>query len=133
MGTWGGRTAFLAALSCVFVACGDNEISVERPGSGTPSPTPAATSTQARTATPAVTQGGQTPTQAPAPTVTPTPERLCGNGVVDDIDEECDGSDLDDWTCEGLCDQDDEGGTLRCNPDCTFDFSGCPPPRDCGA
>ncbi len=67
----------------------------------------------------------------PTPTATATPgENLCGNGAVDE-DEECDGSDLDDYTCYDLCDQEDEGGTLRCNSDCTFDFSRCPDPDTC--
>jgi len=46
---------------------------------------------------------------------------FCGNGTVEE-GEQCDGSDLAGQTCESLG---YAGGTLSCNPDCTFDTSGC--------
>lgn len=45
----------------------------------------------------------------------------CGNGVLNP-GESCDGSDLGDATCLSEAQQ---GGTLRCNSDCTFDVSEC--------
>ena len=50
----------------------------------------------------------------------PVPE-TCGNGKVD-AGEECDGSDLDGYTCES---RGFPGGRLRCDDYCTFDESGC--------
>jgi hypothetical protein len=44
---------------------------------------------------------------------------------VVDLDEECDGLDLDDWGCDDLCDEPDPPGVLACRRDCRFDFSGC--------
>ncbi len=46
---------------------------------------------------------------------------VCGNGVREGR-EDCDGTDLGGATCasEGC-----SGGTLACNPDCTFDFASC--------
>jgi len=98
-----------------------NEVDPDERGA-TPTPRPSGTPTATRTTAPAV----------PTPTATASPASLCGNGEIDE-DEQCDGTDLDDSTCFDLCDQDDEGGTLRCTANCTFDFSGCPPPRDCEA
>ena len=49
---------------------------------------------------------------------------MCGNGITEG-DEECDGLDLDDNTCEDLCDEPDPPGTLACRPNCRFDFRGC--------
>lgn len=46
----------------------------------------------------------------------------CGNGVADG-DDQCDGSDLDGQTCEGLGYT--LGGTLACTAGCGFDASGC--------
>lgn len=109
--------------------CGDAD------GDGIPDevdPTTPPGPTPQRTATPAATPPATPPAASPTPAPTATPGSNCGNGVIDG-DEECDGADLDDNTCFDLCDQEDEGGTLRCNPDCTYDFSGCPPPRDCAA
>ncbi|MFH2006588.1 MAG: hypothetical protein ABI333_08390, partial [bacterium] len=45
----------------------------------------------------------------------------CGNGQQEDS-EQCDGADLGGNTCETLGYSD---GTLGCQNDCTFDFSGC--------
>jgi hypothetical protein len=98
-------------------------------GTGTPSatrtPQPGETTTPSPMPPPGATR---TPTPAPTATVVP----VCGNNVVEG-DEECDGTDLDDNDCDDLCDQDDEGGTLRCRANCTYNFSDCPPPRDCEA
>ncbi len=87
-------------------------------------PVPSATPTLTRrpSATPTRTVARATRTPTPTPTTTPIDD--CGNGEIDG-DEECDGTDLDDNTCFDLCEQDDEGGTLRCRSDCTYDFSGC--------
>ncbi len=54
----------------------------------------------------------------------------CGNEIQeDDSDtasgvEECDGSDLNEETCQTV-DSAFTGGTLACNQDCTFNISGC--------
>ena len=94
----------------------------------TTTPTPAGVTTA--TLTPIVMP---TPahTSAPLPTATalatpnPLPTAVCGDGEVED-DEQCDGANLDDNTCDDLCnDEPDPPGPLACNPDCTFDFSGC--------
>lgn len=45
----------------------------------------------------------------------------CGNDIREGS-EQCDGTDLDEQTCGGLG---YTGGTLSCNPDCTFNTSGC--------
>ena len=108
-----------------------------RPGeTATPSPTPTATVTPqaTRTSTPTLTATraptpGRTATTPPTRTVRPTPvptaTPVCGNGVVEG-DEQCDGADLDDNDCDFLCDDEpDPEGTLRCRPNCTYDFSGC--------
>ncbi len=50
------------------------------------------------------------------------PEKTCGNGVRDP-GEPCDQEDLGGRTCEDL--NFFGGGTLACQPDCTFDVSGC--------
>jgi hypothetical protein len=47
---------------------------------------------------------------------------VCGNGVADG-DEQCDGSDLDGQTCQGLGYT--LGGTLACDAGCGFNTSGC--------
>jgi hypothetical protein len=75
-----------------------------------------------------------TPTGTPGPsgtvtvTATPTPGPNCGNGDVD-TGEQCDGINLDDNTCEDLCNQ--GAGALACTTACTFDFSGCEQPGTC--
>jgi cysteine-rich repeat protein len=49
---------------------------------------------------------------------------VCGDGIVSFFTEDCDGTNVDDHTCEG------EGfasGTLGCLSDCTFDTSQCDP------
>jgi hypothetical protein len=46
----------------------------------------------------------------------------CGNGIIDGT-EQCDGADLNDFTCEALG---NAGGTLQCDPvTCTFDTQLC--------
>jgi len=46
----------------------------------------------------------------------------CGNGMVD-IGEQCDGNDLNEFTCTDLG---YDGGDLACDPvTCTYDASGC--------
>ena len=51
---------------------------------------------------------------------------LCGDGVVNQAAEECDGGDLGGATCAGLG---YDGGTLTCAADCTLDDSAC---AECG-
>ena len=92
----------------------------------TPQPTPTRTVTATQTATPIPTiTRTPTPTRSRTPTPTPTSTPFCGNNVVEG-DEECDGTDLDGQDCYELClDQEVEGGTLRCNRNCTFNFVRC--------
>ena len=51
-----------------------------------------------------------------------SPGPTCGNNVVDNADEECDGQDLNYASCETL-----EGntGVLSCTSDCNYDVSMC--------
>jgi cysteine-rich repeat protein len=49
----------------------------------------------------------------------------CGDLIVDRTTEQCDGSDLDRQTCGSLGRAE---GTLVCQPECTFDISGCGAP-----
>src|SRR4051812_10548128 len=51
----------------------------------------------------------------------PTPPS-CGDGSVNDVGENCDGSDLDGHTCASLGLY---GGSLACTGSCEFDVSGC--------
>ncbi|MDY0003809.1 MAG: DUF4215 domain-containing protein [Polyangia bacterium] len=46
---------------------------------------------------------------------------ICGNGVAE-CDEQCDGADLKNKTCEGIG---YSGGTLSCTSSCRFDVSSC--------
>lgn len=57
-----------------------------------------------------------------------TPGQFCGN-LQKDPEEECDGGDLGDATCQSLTGQD---GTLACKLSCTFDTQGCAPAAACG-
>jgi hypothetical protein len=53
----------------------------------------------------------------------------CGNGIREGA-EQCDGDDFGSATCDGQgC---TGGGTLACNLDCTFDYSGCSGCPVCG-
>lgn len=89
------------------------------PEGDAPAPTPVPTVGTVPTPTPVA-------TGTPVPTATPGGEEFCGNGIVDGIDEECDGEDLDGEDCDFLVGGLDAcSGTLRCNADCTFDASSC--------
>ncbi|MEE8526252.1 MAG: prenyltransferase/squalene oxidase repeat-containing protein, partial [Thermoanaerobaculia bacterium] len=54
---------------------------------------------------------------------------FCGDGIANQVDEACDGTDLTGLTCEdvGL-----GSGTLSCSPQCTLDTLGCSAPPECG-
>jgi len=108
--------------------------------SGGPTPTapfatPHPTSTAAQT--PIGTGPTATPTRTPSPAPTgtpspgasrtPTPVRtpppaVCGNGIIED-GEDCDGANLDGFTCDDFCVG--SGGTLGCTSDCFFTVTGC--------
>jgi hypothetical protein len=113
----------------------------------TPSPKPSPTASGA-TPTPGPTPIGGTPTPQPTPTKTPTPTPgggLCGNGVVDP-GEQCDGQNLNGFTCDSAylifdvqgvteC----QGEPLACDSDCTFNAENsdacvcsCEEDVDCG-
>ncbi len=47
---------------------------------------------------------------------------ICGDGVINTMMEECDGTDLGGQTCVGLG---FDSGTLACSSQCRFDTSGC--------
>jgi len=53
---------------------------------------------------------------------------VCGNGIIEG-NEQCDSTDLNGATCEN---SGYYGGTLTCNPDCTFNLSSCPNEGICG-
>jgi hypothetical protein len=53
----------------------------------------------------------------------------CGDGVINQPTESCDGADLGGKTCR---DQGFLSGTLACNPDCTLNASGCTGAPFCG-
>lgn len=102
-----------------------------------PSGTPGATATPAATATPGPTPTPG-PTQTPKPIITPKPsvttnptptpnDGLCGNGIVDGEDEECDGQDgLEDVTCEDLYSFTYQClGEVKCTSDCKYDGRAC--------
>ncbi|MBI3767826.1 MAG: hypothetical protein HY271_04930 [Deltaproteobacteria bacterium] len=69
------------------------------------------------------------PSPTPVPTPTP-PASICGNGDVES-GEQCDGLDLDGWTCEAMG---FNQGTLRCTAGCGLDTRECSwiPPDNCG-
>lgn len=56
------------------------------------------------------------------------PEAQCGDGVAAGM-EECDGADLDGWTCQELG---YDGGSLGCAGDCTLVITGCTGDPVCG-
>jgi hypothetical protein len=65
-----------------------------------------------------------TPTPAtpvPTPTATPDPNAICGNGIIEGI-EECDGINLNGHSCGDFCA--DDTGTLSCSA-CQFNFVLC--------
>ncbi|MEO6026038.1 MAG: hypothetical protein ABIR79_04140 [Candidatus Binatia bacterium] len=88
-----------------------------RPGetpTATRTPTPTATITTTPTAT-------RTRTPRPTPTATPS----CGNGEVEG-DEQCDGKNFDDFTCEDYCeDEPNPEATPSCKANCTIGFGPC--------
>ena len=55
-------------------------------------------------------------------------ETICGDGLINATDEQCDGTDLGDFTCESLGLE----GELRCTADCTLDTDSCEDPGTCG-
>lgn len=60
-----------------------------------------------------------------------SPTSTCGNGIVE-LGEKCDGTRLNDQTCEKLVGQ-GSTGTLRCSADCqSFVTTGCSKPTLCG-
>lgn len=69
--------------------------------------------------------GGTTPPPPPPP----PPPQLCGNGVINS-GEQCDGTNLNGYTCSTLGGY--TGGTLSCNSNCTFNTTQCTlPPTQC--
>jgi cysteine-rich repeat protein len=54
----------------------------------------------------------------------------CGDNKINQPEEECDGQDLGQHECRDFYPYD--GGTLKCNPDCTFNFSQCYTTEKCG-
>jgi hypothetical protein len=73
----------------------------------------------------------------PPPTPPPAPPATCGNGVIDQPAEECDGADLGELDCfTATRSLEDCTGTLGCRSDCRFDVSACNCPCegdfDCG-
>jgi cysteine-rich repeat protein len=49
-------------------------------------------------------------------------DHYCGDGIID-VGEECEGNNLNGRQCADFVEF--SGGILGCNPDCTFDTSGC--------
>lgn len=90
-----------------------------------PTPRPTAVSTPRPTAIPTPRPTAvptPRPTQPPAPT--PTPGPVCGNGVIEQPDEECEGNNLGGQTCATIGFGFGPGGQLSCDR-CRFDSSGC--------
>ncbi len=56
---------------------------------------------------------------------------MCGDGVVNAEYEQCDGPDLNGQTCAKHPDY--GGGTLKCYPNCLFDYSDCEPCKQTGS
>jgi hypothetical protein len=54
---------------------------------------------------------------------------ICGDGILNRVEEECDGADLGGLTCEGIG---LGSGTLSCRADCLFDTTACSAPVYCG-
>lgn len=82
------------------------------------------TTTTTTTTTPSTTDDSTTePDTTTTTTTTQTSEpAACGNGVIDP-NEQCDGVNLNGFTCEALG---NAGGSLACDPvTCTFDTSMC--------
>ena len=83
----------------------------------TPAPTRTPTAAPTRTATPATPGGTRTPTPVRTP-----PPAICGDGIVED-GEDCDGTNLDGFTCDDFCIG--ATGTLTCTSDCFFSVASC--------
>lgn len=98
-----------------------NSVSDTNSSSGEPETTTPMTST---TGVPGTTTGVPDTTTGVPDTTTndPTNVAMCGNGVIDGT-EQCDGANLNGFTCEALG---NAGGTLQCDPvTCTFDTQLC--------
>ena len=94
-------------------------------GPGTMSGAESSTSTSApgttTTTGPSDTTTDEGTTSASGSSSTTSPA-ACGNGIIDGK-EQCDGTDLNDFTCEALG---NAGGVLQCDPvTCTFDTQLC--------
>jgi hypothetical protein len=74
-----------------------------------------ATPGSVRTATPGGGTGGPTPVQTPPPPI-------CGDGIIEP-GEDCDGTNLDGYTCDDFCIG--STGTLACTSDCFFTTAAC--------
>lgn len=97
-----------------------NSVSDTNSSSGEPETTTPMTSTTV----PGTTTGVPDTTTGVPDTTTndPTNVAMCGNGVIDGT-EQCDGANLNGFTCEALG---NAGGTLQCDPvTCTFDTQLC--------
>ena len=57
----------------------------------------------------------------------------CGDGIIDQPTEQCDGMDLGGATCVSATGNPLETGTLTCFPNCTLDTAGCIPPGTGGS
>ena len=120
------------ALSCTYNTAG----CTEREPSPGPSPSPEPTREPGPTETPSPAPTGAptpAPTEAPTPEPTPdppsgptpTPAPVCGNGVIESPDEECEGTNLRGASCDSIGFGFGPGGSLRCNSACRFDSSDC--------
>lgn len=102
--------------------------------SGTPESTGSASGSESTGGSPTTTAGGSS-TTLPPPTTTGGPDETTGGGTTDtgggaacgngkiDANEQCDGGNLNGFTCESLG---NAGGSLGCDPvTCTFDTSMC--------
>lgn len=115
------RTALLLCLPCG--ACALNEpASTSDINLDTGSETTVVsgdTSSTGDTSTGSSSSADTSSSSGPPDSSTTAPD-LCGNGLLDG-DEECDGA--RDEPCSTVMDF--NGGTLGCNADCTYDYSGC--------
>lgn len=63
-----------------------------------------------------------TASSTPIPTKTPDASAVCGNGIIEGV-EDCDTGALDGNSCDDFCNT--NAGTLLCTTSCTFDTSQC--------